>query len=119
VLTLLYMHHTQTHMHTPSPKLHYTHINRAAHTQGSLNGHTITILLDSGASCSVIAKPHVHHKPMHTVRLINADGRDITPAGVAILTIGLGKFSTEHQFIVVDHLSTPVILGCDGPWLCA
>jgi len=105
-------------MHTPSTQLHTTRTltGQHTHTQGSLNGHTITILLNSGASCSVIAKPHVHHtqiKPMHTVRLINADGRDITPAGVAILTIDLGNFSAEHQFVVVDSLSTPVILGCD------
>ena len=29
------------------------------------------------------------------------------------LTVTLGSFSTEHPFIVVDHLSVPAILGCD------
>ena len=44
--------HTNTHAHSIPTITHSTHINRAAHTQGSLNGHTIMILLDSGASCS-------------------------------------------------------------------
>jgi len=103
------MHYTHT-LYT-----HNTHTNRAAYTHGSLNDYTISMLLNSGASCSVIAKPDVYTqiKPLHTVRLINADGRDIMPAGAAVMKIGLGKFSTKHQFVVVDHLSTPIILGCD------
>ena len=50
--------------------------------------------------------PHTESK------LVNAD---ITPCGVATVTIDLGKFSVKHNFVVVDHLhvSTPVILGCD------
>ena len=107
--------HTYTLCPTITHNIH-TNYNRAAHTHGSLNGRRTSVLLDSGASCSVIAKPNIHHtqiKPIQTVRLINAHGRDITSAGVAVMTIGLGKFSTEHQFVVVDYLSTLVILGCD------
>ena len=29
------------------------------------------------------------------------------------MTVILGDFSAEQSFIVVEHLSTPVILGCD------
>ena len=74
------------------------------------------MLLDSGASCSVISRAHIYHmliSPTHTMRLVNADGRDITPCGVATVTVCLGKFSARHMFVVVDHLSTPVLLGCD------
>ena len=60
------------------------------------------MLLDSGASCSVISKQHVcpaHISPAHTMRLVNADGRDITTCGAVTMTIGLGKFSASHVFI--------------------
>ena len=60
--------------------------------------------LDSGASCSVISKPYISHtyiSPTHTMRLVNADERDITPCGMAMMTIGLGKFATRHFFVVV------------------
>jgi len=44
------------------------------------------------------------------MRLVNANGRDITPCGVVTMTISLGKFSASHVFIVVDQL---VILECN------
>ena len=104
--------HTNTLAHYVPTVTHNPHTNRATHTHGSLNDCRTVILLDSGAS----SKPYAYHtviEPIHTVRLANVDGRDIMPCGVAIMTIGLGKFSTEHKFVVVDHLSTPVILGFD------
>jgi len=106
---------TNTHAHIV-PTLTNKHTNRVAHTHGTLNNHRTLMLLDSGASCSVILKQHVCHahiSPAHTVKLINADGRDITPCGTATMTIDLGKFIAKHEFIVVEYLSTPIILGCD------
>ena len=114
--TTMHAPHTNAPMHYVPTITHNAYTNRAAHTHGLLNDRRTAILLDSGASCSVISKPHVYRtviEPIHTVRLVNADGGDITPRGVAIMTIGLGKFSAKHKFVVVDHLSTPVILGCD------
>ena len=106
--TTMHAPHTSTHTYIVLATTHNPYTNRVAHTYGSLNNGTTLILLDSGASCSVISRSHVNHtpiKPTHRVRLVNADGRDITPCGVATVTIGLGKFSAEHKFVVVDHLS--------------
>ena len=58
-------------------------------------------------------------KPAAHTKLVNADGRNITPCGTATLTVTLGPLSTEHSFIVVDHLSVPAILGCDFLGLCS
>ena len=74
------------------------------------------MLFDSVASCSVVSIsciPQVHIEPAHATKLVSVDGRDITPCGVATMPVGLGQFSTIHKFVVMDHLSTPVILGCD------
>ena len=92
------------------------HNNYTACTHGQLNKNSVIILLDSGASCSVLSKDHVsppNIKPVARTKLINADGRNITPCGTTTLTVTLGPYSTEHPFIVVDHLSVPAILGCD------
>ena len=74
------------------------------------------MLLDSGASCSVVSKSCIHSRHIESIqstRLINADGRDVTTCGVVTMTVELGQFSTNHKFLIVDFLSTPVILGCD------
>ena len=74
------------------------------------------MLLDSGASCSVISKKHVNVPnilPGRDIQLVNADGRSFTPLGTAIMTVTLGKLSADNHFLVVDQLSIPVILGCD------
>ena len=89
------------------------HINYTAHTHEQLNKNLVTILLDSRASCSVLSKDHMsppNIKPMACTKLVNADGRIITPCGTTTLTVTLGPFSTEHSFIVVEHLSVPAIL---------
>ena len=46
-------------------------------------------------------------EPIKSTRMINADGRVMTPCGVATMTAGL--VSTSHKFVVVDFLSTPMI----------
>ena len=93
-----------------------THTNRAAYTVGKLNNKTIRMLVDSGASCSVIRADHVNQseiKPVMATKLINADGRNIIPCGTTTMIVILGDFSVKQSFIVVEHLSTPIILGCD------
>ena len=104
-------------LHARIPTLtHNTCINRVAHSYGTLDNRRTLMLLDSGASCSVVSKSCVHSRRIEAIqstRLINADGRQVTPCGVATMTVELGQFSTNHKFVVVDFLSTPVILGCD------
>ena len=74
------------------------------------------ILLDSGASCSVLSSKHIpleHIEPENKIRLLNADGRTLYPTGVTQADVVIGDFQTTHSFVVVDQLSTPVILGRD------
>ena len=52
-------------------------------------------------------------RPITTTKLVNADGRSIIPHGAITMTVTLGDFSAKQSFLVLDHLSTPVILGCD------
>ena len=92
------------------------HNSYATHTHGQLNKSSVTMLLDSGAPCSVFSKDHVsppNIKPVARTKLVNADGRNITLCGITTLTVALGPFSTKYSFIVVDHLSVSTILGCD------
>jgi len=93
-----------------------TYTPTVAKVSGSINSCLTPILLDSGASCSVISgkdKPFTHLQPIHGVELVNADGRHIRPCGTSLLSVNLGNLQAEHTFLVLDNLSTPVILGCD------
>lgn len=88
----------------------------AAYTHGRVNDQPIDILLDSGASCSVISRNHTSHLKWfaagHT-RLITADGRSFSPLGTTSAHVDLGILKVTHTFVVVDTLSVSVILGCD------
>jgi len=74
------------------------------------------MLLDSGASCSVVSEKHISISDMSPggrIQLVNADGRSFKPLGTSLMTVTLGELSVDHTFLVVDQLSIPVILGCD------
>ena len=103
----------QTLAHMPT----LTHTNRAAYTVGKLNNKTIRMLLDFGVSCSVVCTDYVNQSeitPVMATKLINADRRNIIPHDTTTMTVTLGDFSIKQPFIVVEHLSTPAILGCDN-----
>ena len=87
-----------------------------AYITGKINDHPTQLLLDSGASCSVISKKHINIdklSPENSIQLISADGRSFMPLGTSLATITLGEFSASHTFLVVEELSVPVIMGCD------
>ena len=87
-----------------------------AYITGKINQHPTQLLLDSGASCSVISKKHIkidELSPENSIQLINADGRSFMPLGTSSATVALGEFSASHSFLVVEELSVPVIMGCD------
>lgn len=89
---------------------------KAAYTSGRLNNHQVQMLLDSGASCSVVCRDYVPTpalEPSGPERLVNADGRDLTPLGRATLEVCLPNLTTHQAFVVVERLSAPAILGCD------
>ena len=83
---------------------------------GKINNCDTQILLDSGASCSVMQADHTllaDLRQSKIVTLINADGRKLTPLGTTTVRIDLGIITVDHTLVVVEHLSTPVILGSD------
>ena len=87
-----------------------------AYISGKINNQQTQLLLDSGASCSVISREHVkldNILPEEGTQLINADSRSFTPLGTTSITVTLEQFSVNHTFFVVNKLSVPVILGCD------
>ena len=93
-----------------------TNTTRAAYTHGQLNNHDMEILLDSGASCSVVCRDYVSPddlEPMGQVKLVNADGRGLTSVGLATMKVGLPNLTAHQTFVVVENLSAPAILGCD------
>ena len=101
--------------HTPTVSTPIS-TRKAAYVVGSINGQYTDILLDSGASCSVVhcnLIPPDHVQPRTPIGLINADGSNLTPVGITTAQVILNGLNTPHNFIVVERLSVPVILGCD------
>ena len=61
-----------------------------AYISGKINNHQTQLLLDSGASCSVVSRKHVNIdkiSPEQCIQLINADGRSFTPLGTSLATV--------------------------------
>ena len=88
----------------------------AAYVEGKINNCFTSILLDSGASCSVIGNKYIavgQLQPVEGIQLINADGRSVLPAGTAEATVCLGNLLAHHSFMVLNELSSTAILGCD------
>ena len=93
-----------------------TNTTKTACVSGKLNDHQVQVLLDSGASCSVMQAGHTPQTNLiepSSITLINVDGRKLTPLGTTTAKLDLGIMTVNHTMIVVEKLSTPVILGCD------
>ena len=52
-------------------------------------------------------------QPIEGTQLINTDGRSTSPCGTNVMSVNLGELQVDHKFMILDTLSTPVILGCD------
>ena len=99
------------------PAITQTHnLVRVTCITGRINNEATQMLLDSGASCSVVSKLHInvpHMSAGQSIQLVNADGRSFTTLGTSLMRVTLGELSADHSFVVVKQLSIPVILGCD------
>ena len=94
----------------------------AATLVGELAGKSLEMMLDSGSAVSLIIKEEVdtlHDKliniPIPQVRLITASGEPLPITGCvqAPVRISHSQLQVTHQFLVVERLVTPVILGLD------
>ena len=75
---------------------------KAAYITGQVNHQEVQMLLDSGASYSVVSKKHIKVQeisPGQPIQLVNADGRDFTPLGTSRMTISLGKLHISKLHI--------------------
>jgi len=101
--------------HIPAVSFH-TSTKSAAYATGKINGLDTDMLLNSGASCSVVHSEYVlsnEVKLINSTTLINANGSKLPLVGTITAHITLNDLDIPHTFIVVDSLSSPVILGCD------
>ena len=92
-------------MHVPALTDH-TSITKAAYAQGSINDHKVEMLLDSGASCSVVRQDYVSPtdlEPLGSVQLVNADGKGLTSVGLTTMpaTMAVGQFL--YRFYQMGH----------------
>ena len=93
-------------------------IKPATYVTGNINGFNAKTLLDSGASCSVICSEYFalkDVKPLGSTTLTNADGTELSVKGITTALVILNGLNTPHSSIVMNNLSTPVILGCNIP----
>ena len=97
------------------PALSPSHSNtiKTACVAGKINNCETLILLNSGASCSVMQADRslqAYLVKSGTITLINADGRKLTPLGTITVSLDLGFITVDHTLVVVEKLSTPVVI---------
>ena len=74
-------------------------------------------MIDSGSSISLVRGNLTTNHTLNTtpqgLQLVSAAGEPISLLGQITLPIQLGDIKTDHPFVVVQSLITPVILGID------
>ena len=70
-------------------------------------------MLDSGSSVSLIDKGSVPKQCIVSGQMPQLQTADVTVMGTVKAHLQLEQFSTEHGFLVINSLITPVILGID------
>ena len=92
----------------------------AATLTGELAGKPMEMMLDSGSAVSLVLKEEADklqdkltNITIPQVRLITASGEPLQIAGRVQASVKICQLNVIHQFLVVDKLVTPVILGLD------
>ena len=89
------------------PIVNHTSTAKAAYTEGVINHQEALMLLDSGASCSVIHRDYVPPADLHPKRpmqLVNADGRGLASVGVTTMKVQLNNLAAIQTFVVVERV---------------
>ena len=93
---------------------------KAATILGKIGGSAVEMMLDSGSSVSLIRRDviaglqgirKIPESP--SLRLVTASGEPLVIVEHIQATVCIGNLEIAHNFIVVDRLITPVILGID------
>ena len=94
--------------------------SKAMVTLGKLGGVFTEIMLDSGSSVSLVqsrvldnARNVVPVKAVKPLRLVTASGDQLPIVRHVRAPVKLGELQLLHDFVVVDSLVAPVILGVD------
>jgi len=91
---------------------------------GELAGRLVEMMLDSGSAVSLIMRTEIitcgdkittltRPPPPPPLKLITASGEPLPISGCVRLPVKIDQLQVIHNFIVVDKLVAPVILGLD------
>ena len=94
--------------------------SKATVTTGTLGGVLSELMLDSGSSISLVRRdvlPKAQHvrrtEATRSVQLVTASGERLPVLEHIQATVQLGELELLHDFVVVESLVAPVILGVD------
>ena len=94
--------------------------SQATIVKGELGGKAVDVMLDSGSSVSLVQsstltgmKDVVGVQCARSLWLVTASGDQPSILRHIRTHVKLGEFNVMHDFVVVDSLVTPVILGID------
>ena len=96
--------------------------NNATVIQGKVGNVTVEIMLDTGSAVSLLRHNEASQMETHpipsgnpSIELVTASGEPlpILSCGAAPVQVSNTNITTTHQFLVVDSLIYPVILGTD------
>ena len=93
----------------------------AAILTGELAGKIMEMTIDSGSAVSLVMKQEVDvlkhdrllNAPVPKLRLVTASGEPMLITGCIQAPVRISQLEITHQFLVVERLVTPVILGVD------
>ena len=87
---------------------------------GKVGGVDVEIMLDSGSSVSLVqqhvlsqAQGVTYVEAEQKLRLLTASGEQLPIIGHVSVSVHIGELKVTHNFVVVDKLVAPVIIGVD------
>ena len=98
------------HRNVDKVPLHVCNISSLLRVKGQLEGQHVSCLLDSGAAVSVVRYSALLDSVKGNIRssnalVVSANGTPLDVMGMITLSVRLGSFLDEHEFIVVKELT--------------
>ena len=94
--------------------------NKAATTRGIIGGVEAEVMLDSGSSVSLVRQEVLSQAPKmpsvasaEPIQLYTASGDPLRILDRVRAPVKIGDLELIHEFVVVENLVSPVILGVD------